>query len=61
MTNTAKGSVTVTLDGSNRSVSLPLHAGTLGPAVVDIRKLYGELGIFTFDPGYGATASCDSA
>ena len=26
----------------------------------DIRKLYGELGVFTFDPGYGATASCDS-
>jgi citrate synthase len=34
--------------------------GTLGPQVADIRKLYGDLGIFTFDPGYGATASCES-
>jgi citrate synthase len=32
----------------------------LGPQVADIRKLYGDLGIFTFDPGYGATASCES-
>ena len=55
-----KRSVTVTLDGSNRSASLPLISGTLGPDVFDIRKLYGELGVFTFDPGYGATASCES-
>jgi citrate synthase len=39
---------------------LPLLGGTLGPQVADIRKLYGDLGIFTFDPGYGATASCES-
>jgi citrate synthase len=56
----AKRSVTVTLDGSNKSASLPLVSGTLGPDVFDIRKLYNELGVFTFDPGYGATASCDS-
>ncbi|MBL6456808.1 citrate (Si)-synthase [Belnapia sp. T6] len=56
----AKPTVTVTLDGSNRSTTLPLLSGTLGPETVDIRKLYGELGIFTFDPGYGATASCES-
>jgi len=60
MSGTANGSVTVTLDGSNRSARLPLVPGTIGPAVADIRKLYAELGIFTFDPGYGATASCDS-
>ncbi len=54
------GSVTITLDGSNRSATLPLIEGTLGPSVADIRKLYGELGIFTFDPGYGGTAACDS-
>jgi citrate synthase len=54
-------SVTVTLDGgSNRSASLPLISGSLGPDVFDIRKLHGELGVFTFDPGYGATASCES-
>src|ERR687890_1051113 len=55
-----KRSVTVTLDGSNRSASLPLISGSLGPDVFDIRKLYGELGVFTYDPGYGATASCES-
>jgi len=52
--------VTITLDGSNRSVKLPLIDGTLGPAVIDIRKLYAELGVFTFDPGYGGTAACES-
>ncbi len=60
MSSSAKRSVTITLDGSNRSVSLPLIEGTLGPAVADIRKLYGGLGIFTYDPGYGATAACES-
>src|SRR3954470_13051345 len=60
MTSTSKGSVTITLDGSNRSATLPLIEGTIGPRVADIRKLHGELGIFTFDPGYGATASCES-
>ena len=54
------GTVTVTLDGSNKSASLPLLEGTLGTPVADIRKLYNDLGIFTFDPGYGETASCDS-
>ncbi len=53
-------SVTITLDGSNRSATLPLLDGTIGPSVADIRKLYAELGIFTFDPGYGGTAACDS-
>ncbi|HEX3347516.1 MAG TPA: citrate synthase [Acetobacteraceae bacterium] len=53
-------SVTITLDGTNRSLTLPLIPGTLGPEVVDIRKLYPELGIFTYDPGYGGTAACDS-
>jgi citrate synthase len=60
MSSKAAGAITVTMEGSNKSVSLPLLGGTLGPNVADIRKLYGELGIFTFDPGYGATASCES-
>jgi citrate synthase len=60
MSNTAKGSVTVTLDGSNKSTTLPLIQGTIGPDVFDIRKLYNDLGVFTFDPGYGGTAACDS-
>jgi len=60
MSGSAKRSITVSLDGSNKSSILPLVDGTIGPAVADIRKLYGDLGIFTYDPGYGATASCES-
>ena len=51
MSSTRTGSVTITLDGSNKSATLPLLEGTLGTPVADIRKLYGDLGIFTFDPG----------
>ena len=53
-------SVTMTMDGTNKSLSLPLKHATIGPAVADISKLYGQLGIFTYDPGYGMTAACDS-
>jgi len=63
MTGTATnggGSVTISLDGTNRSMKLPLIPGTIGPDVADIRKLYNDLGIFTFDPGYGGTAACES-
>jgi len=60
MSASARQSVTITFDGSNKSASLPLLEGTIGPSVADIRKLYGDLGIFTYDPGYGATASCSS-
>jgi len=56
----APQTVTITLDGTNRSATLPLLHGTIGPSVADIRKLYGDLGIFTYDPGYGGTAACDS-
>ena len=55
-----KGSVTISLDGSNKSTKLPLLSGSLGPDSFDIRKLHGGLGVFTYDPGYGATASCSS-
>src|SRR5579875_1499565 len=54
------GAVTVALDGTNQTTTLPLRAGTIGPSVVDIRKLYADLGIFTYDPGYGGTAACES-
>src|SRR5690606_455772 len=45
----------------DRELSLPVLEGTTGPDVIDIRKLYGEAGMFTFDPGYTSTASCESA
>ena len=61
MSGTSTGdSITVTMDGSNRSMKLPLLPGSIGPQVSDIRKLYDTLGVFTYDPGYGNTASCES-
>jgi citrate synthase len=60
MATIPNGSVTFTLDGTNRSTKLPMLKGSIGPDVVDIRKLYSDLGVFTFDPGYGETASCES-
>ena len=56
----ATTNVTLTMDGTNRSLSLPMRHGTIGPSVADISKLYAQLGIFTYDPGYGMTAACDS-
>jgi len=60
MSGTATRSVTVTLDGTNKTSKLPLIEGTAGAPVADIRRIYNDLGIFTYDPGYGATASCES-
>ncbi|GAB0113760.1 citrate synthase [Acidisoma sp. C75] len=59
MSEASKEAVTVSL-GAEKSTTLPLIHGTLGPAVADIRKLYADLGVFTFDPGYGGTAACAS-
>ena len=48
------------LSVQGKSVTLPLRDGVLGPSVVDISKLYGQTGIFTYDPGFTSTASCES-
>ena len=60
MSGTANGSLTLSLDGTNQSLTVPLKSGTVGPQAADISKLYGRLGIFTYDVGYGATAACES-
>nr|WP_114376659.1 citrate synthase [Elioraea thermophila] len=60
MSKPAAQTVTITLDGTDRSATLPVIPGTLGPSVIDIRRLYQDLGMFTYDPGYGATAACES-
>ncbi len=44
-----------------RSLDFPVMSGTIGPDVVDIRKLYAQSGMFTYDPGFLSTASCNSA
>ena len=51
----------VTLTAGDKAVELPVHGGTLGPACIDIGKLYKETGKFTYDPGFMSTASCRSA
>src|SRR6056300_851746 len=50
--------VTLTDNQTGSRVDLPLLGGSIGPDVIDIRKLYAQTGQFTFDPGYGATGSC---
>jgi citrate synthase len=46
--------------GGGTALELPVLKGTLGPDVVDIRKLYGGTGLFTYDPGFTSTAACSS-
>ena len=58
MNSTKKATLSFS-DGSP-SVEFPIYEGTVGPEVVDIRKLYGQTGRFTFDPGFMSTAACDS-
>ena len=47
------------LDGTD--IELPVLTPTAGPDCLDIRKLYGQGDVFTYDPGFTSTASCDSA
>src|SRR5208283_3595545 len=42
------------------TVEMPVKSGSIGPAVVDIGKLYAKTGMFTYDPGFTSTASCES-
>lgn len=44
----------------DQSHQFPVLQGTLGPSVIDIRSLYRDMGVFTYDPGYTSTASCES-
>ena len=44
----------------DQDYDLPMYSPTAGPDVIDIRKLYGQAGVFTYDPGFTSTASCDS-
>ena len=46
---------------NGKELELETLSGSVGPSVVDIRSLYSNLGIFTYDPGYGSTGSCESA
>ncbi len=54
----AKKTARLEIDG--QTYELPIFSPTAGPDVIDIRKLYGQAGVFTYDPGFTSTASCDS-
>ena len=45
---------------NDKTVSLPIIEGTVGPQVIDISSLYRETGMFTYDPGFTSTGSCQS-
>ncbi len=49
---------TITVDG--KTVNYPIYAATEGQSVIDISKLYADTGMFTYDPGFMSTASCES-
>src|SRR6201994_4847815 len=51
---------TPTLTVGNKTFDLPISSGSVGPDVIDIGKLYGQSGLFTYDPGFTSTASCQS-
>ncbi|MCC7060238.1 MAG: citrate (Si)-synthase [Burkholderiaceae bacterium] len=57
---TAKTKATISFSDGGPAVELPIYRGTIGPEVIDIRKLYGQTGRFTFDPGFMSTAACES-
>ena len=52
---------TLSFSNGKPNIDLPVYEGTVGPDVIDIRKLYGQSGMFTYDPGFLSTASCQSA
>jgi citrate synthase len=61
MADSNSGNFTLTDNGSGQTWDLPVIKGTVGPDVIDVRRLYAETGRFTYDPGFTSTGSCESA
>ena len=59
-TSAAADSVTLVDNTTGRSFELPILDGSIGPSVIDVRRLYSDTGYFTYDPGYTSTGSCES-
>ena len=51
---------TLSFSDGSPTMDLPVYKGSIGPDVIDIRKLYAQTGKFTYDPGFLSTASCNS-
>ena len=60
MSKTASETVTLTINSTGQTIELPVMSGELGPKVIDIRRLYADTDMFTFDPGFTSTASAES-
>jgi citrate synthase len=60
MPDTNKPAKTATLSFEDKTLELPIYSPTAGPDVIDIRRLYAEGNVFTYDPGFTSTAACDS-
>lgn len=60
MTTAPTKTMTLTDDATGKSWKLPVISGSVGPDVIDIRKLYNDTGAFTFDPGFMSTGACES-
>ena len=56
----ADNKATLSFSNGSPSIEMPVYSGSVGPDVIDIRKLYGQTGMFTYDPGFLSTASCQS-
>ena len=57
----ADNKATLSFSNGSPSIEMPIYHGSVGPDVVDIRKLYAQTGMFTYDPGFLSTAACQSA
>ena len=57
----ANNKATLSFSNGSPSVEMPVYSGSVGPDVIDIRKLYAQTGMFTYDPGFLSTAACQSA
>ncbi len=57
----ADNKATLSFSNGSPNIDLPVYQGTVGPDVIDIRKLYAQTGMFTYDPGFLSTAACQSA
>jgi citrate synthase len=59
--NISDTKATLSFSDGSAPIDMPIYKGTVGPDVIDIRKLYAQTGKFTYDPGFMSTAACNSA
>ena len=59
--NISDNKATLSFSDGSTPIELPIYKGTVGPDVIDIRKLYAQTGKFTYDPGFMSTAACNSS